>query len=435
MPTDATENQVKQMLRDAAGIFARLQNVSFRITPSYLSRYNTAYDNIKGQLAGQIANGYNNQRTAISNALLASGNQVNALLTAYAVQQRMGGGSAWAQIFELWARAGTPVTVKTRNWSFGSPSAGAGNVGDGTIRRNTKDPYGYDVESGRNDTREYRCVADSNSGAREGQERFNVTGTPVGPDLLDRRGLGINGTLIGRTALDTLKYFRNPSFGVFTLAAGASSEVSALTNWTASDLSDIRVTTADIYRPFQGERTPAGTGAAAIFIDDNVIVQNFGQNSASSLERGRPYYAQIAFKRLDSCDGTLTFQIGSKSTSVALSAQSGWQVLTWKLDEDAWLDNFGTVPLTIRIKLSGRTTGSLIVDDIVFVPMDQVGPRFETLVGGQTPFQTTGNDGAGDSFEIVDAIGNSDCYMQNWFASAGVYMPASSSPTFTEPTP
>ena len=433
MPTNATESEIKTMMGNEAGIYARLRNVLYLDAPSFLSREDTAYDEVEGQTGPTVRNGMAVRRAALSNSLLACANMVPVMLDAYAVQQNWGAGNRFQQLYEHWVNES--VTVQSRDWSFGSPSAGSSNVGDGTIRRNTTDKYGFTIESGADGTREYTCIADANSGTLIGEESFEVIGTPPGPDLLDPRGLGINTNLLGVTGRDTQAIIRNPSFGTYSLQP-SDSDLATLSSWTVSDLSSLYISTVDVYRTYQGEtNAQPNVGAALHMTASGKIYQTIKDNTRTPLLRTRPYYAQIAFKRVNSCDGTLGLKIGSQQVTVALSAQSGWNVLVWKLDEDAWYDNFTVDGLAAEITLAGRTTGSLLIDDFILTPMPRVGPRYEVLVGGPALFSTGGNSGQGDSFTIEDAIGDSDCYMQDWLSAAGVYMPASDSPSFTEPTP
>jgi hypothetical protein len=296
------------------------------------------------------------------------------------------------------AYASSPL-IQSRQFTRGSPTYSntltGSVVGNGTLYRLTVDRYAYPIESDLNaETVLFTCRTDANSGAKIGQETFDALGQPGGDSLqwyASGYGSGLSlgdGALRGVTGDDTQNLVGNPSFA----SSSGSGASFALTNWTlsagsASNLS-VSTLTADIYRPCSIEGSTPGAlkvthnGASAT----TTITQTLSTNNRS-LQQTLAYLSRLAINRSNySGQGTVTVQIGSKSWSVSLVAQSGWVLLLPSIDKNLWFQNFNTANLAVTITLV-LTTGSVVIDDFCWSTFTNVGNKLLFLLGGSTAFQ------------------------------------------------
>lgn len=270
--------------------------------------------------------------------------------------------------------------VLTRTFTYGAASSGAG-TGDGTVNRLTIDRYGFTIENASPEAKTLRCVADKFSGSLLHQEVFEVRGEDVPRDFVSGHvGPQRQGRISCISADDSLAFVNNPSFnGVQedTLPA-----ISAITDWTVTtSISNFENVLTDSYRTADHE----GAAPASLrFKANDKITQNLNV-VRPTLNTRIPYYCQIAWKAENSADGTLTLRVGSNSAFVSVTG-SAWTVLRLALDENLYLRNFNATTLDIEVEWSGRSTGELLVDDLVFAPMTKFDGTFWAIVGGATPY-------------------------------------------------
>ncbi len=306
--------------------------------------------------------------------------------------------------------------VKSRNLSFGSVSAGS-NLGSGTIRRLTVDAYGYDIESCHMEAKRAECISDENTGADLHEENFLIRGATPQPDQLLVSGSGLLAEL---SALSSRKSFiTNPSFSLFT---GSITSLTELSGWTVgSALSNLNLDEVNYYRGAGGTSDP--TPRALKFLANESVSQNFEINN-TKLDPDVPVYMQVAYNRsVGSADGRLTLQVGNVTVDVVLSSQSGWNLLVMTLDKKLYPRYFASLnEPVVKLTWSGRTTGTLLVDDLVLAPMTMLDGTWYAVVGGATPF--IGNNR--DSFTWTDALAGTDSIIQQWFWKLyGGYLPHS----------
>jgi hypothetical protein len=316
-------------------------------------------------------------------------------------------------------------TVQTRAFTFGSPAAGGANVGNGTINRLTKDAFNHDIESVFADDKTAECVQDQNTGADKHEEVFQLRGETPGRDLLNVTGSGIVQNVRCQSARDSLLI--NPSFSLYT---GAAATPSAIEGWTVTtSINNLNVDETNYYRAFPGDATSSGAASAALVIETNETISQAISLRATRLDPNVPMYCQIAFNRqVGACDGTLTLHMGASSASVVLAAQAGWNILRIGGLDDNWARQFGEQDMDIKVVLSGRTTGTLLVDDLIFVPYQQFGEGGDWVcpVGGATPFLRY------DVFTWSDTATESK--IQRWLWRAfNRYLPHSGAPSVTDP--
>lgn len=315
-------------------------------------------------------------------------------------------------------------SVNAREFTYGSASAGGSNVGDGSLLRVTVDKDAEPLEAGHTETKTFECVADEHSGAQEHAESFEVRGEPSEIDDILVDGSGV----LLRNGLTTINArtgrLQNASFESF---AGSVSSLTDLPGWTAtSALSNYQLSTTT-YRGYPGE--PATLYSLRIDANDT-LSQNLNVQRMQ-INPNVPYVCQLAYNRQTGLgDGTLTLRLGSQTTSVALAAQTGWNILRLPLDENLFLQNWNQEDPTVAVQLASRTTGYVLVDDVIFAPMVPVDGTFWGMVGGSTPFLRD------DIFTVTDTADDT-AIIQRWIARGyNAYLPsdATTSETWSDPS-
>lgn len=322
----------------------------------------------------------------------------------------------------------TPVTVQERDVTFGTPSNDGGNTGNGTLHRLTVDRYGYDTEACTMEAKEFKCIRDRSGGATVHLEEFEIRGADVPRDLIagvvSRNRVG----RINAIGADTSRsWLQNPSFNEYTSSTGSSPyDPTAIAGWTvAGAIGDLQIVTTDYYRAASHE----GDSPACLRFEANEKITQAFTVVNGELKAGVPYFFQIAFKRENSCDGTLTLRVGSNSAAVTFSAESGWNTLVCTLDENLFPRNFNETTLDVEIELSGNSTGEALVDDLVFGPMTLWDGTWWALVGGATPYLLE------DKITATDALTGSEAILNYWlWRIYGKVLPMSGTPVWAEPS-
>ncbi|HBY62161.1 MAG TPA: hypothetical protein DEH78_20265, partial [Solibacterales bacterium] len=169
----------------------------------------------------------------------------------------------------------------------------------------------------------------------------------------------------------------------FSQYSGTEAVPTAITDWTVTtSISNFELDSTNYYRDFVGDTTPRSLRIKA----NDTVTQNFNVGKAR-FNPFTPYYLQIAYNRqVYSGDGTLTITLGSRTTNVVLAAQTGWNVLRMPIGQNNWHSRWNQENAGVAIALSSRTTGSVLVDDVVLVPYDNFDGSWYAIVGGSTPF-------------------------------------------------
>lgn len=305
-------------------------------------------------------------------------------------------------------RAATPtvITVNSRNINFGSIAAGS-NLGSGTILRLTEDEFGYPLEACHMETKRFECIADELiNGAEKHREVFRARGATRLIDQLQITGSGWDSELTCQASLDSL--IANPTFSDYS--GDSITALTELIGWTPSAIANFELDEATVYR--SGGGLSDTTPRSLKFLGNGNVSQNLDINNVK-VRDNVPIYVQVAFNRsAGSCDGVLTLTYGTESVSVILTSQSGWTILKLPLTKGLYPRNWGdTQDPVIKLTLAGRTTGTLLVDDIVQVPMTPIDGLWYIGVGGATPF-VAGNR---DTFTVVDALTGAEGILQYWW--------------------
>ncbi len=320
------------------------------------------------------------------------------------------------------------LSIKARNFTFGTPTADGGNVGDGDILRMTKDEDGVDLENQWAELKTAICVRDENSGTPKHEEVFELRGTTREIDSLVLDGSGRSEEVKALSAADSLLFIQNPSFEFFT---GTLVAPTAINGWelTTGLIAALEIDETDTYRSYEGD---GGVRRSLKFDSGGSTTVRLKQKfslQGASFEPTIPYFCQLAFNRqVGSGDGNLELKLGSKVSIVVLGAQTGWNRLSIPMATgQTWYRQFNEGTLDVEIELSGRSTGSVLVDDVVIGPMSNFAGGHYAIVGGETPFLVDDEHTWTDS---VSSEGIIAYFLWRWFNE---YVRQDASPTWLDP--
>lgn len=330
------------------------------------------------------------------------------------------------------------LTVQSRDISYDvTPTAGATNVGNGTVSRLTVDANGYNCEDCTVETKLWKCIRDQNSGEREHAEIFEVMGAAESPDALQRAQFGsglsemkqvrshhagstLGGSLLKNSSFSNFNALSTPKYTGWTEAAGGSNLAQDSTNYYRSH--------------------PGATVNASLRINGGggtvTIKQTMQSMSVAQLDPASPYFLRAMVNKTvgTAAGGTFTIRLGRSTASVAIaSLAAGWNELHIAFDEDCWFQNFNENPFDVEIEWSSSTSGFLLVDDVLFAPWDLIDGTFWFLRGNAATHTSWLVD---DTLEFTDTGGApEDAIMQWWFGIAGLgYLPSTTStPTVEDP--
>jgi len=321
--------------------------------------------------------------------------------------------------------------VGSREFNFGTPAAAVGNIGTGTIVRLNTDESGYDIENqsaitdGGGMLKMAECTSDRNSGAYQGNETFLFYGAAADRDDLRINGIRGSNVIPGITAIDTQTFISNPSFESTGGTDGtAFSGATQLTGWTMSAFANFVPISTAYYRAYSRITTPRSVR----FLSNGNITQALDRSNAQSR---LPLYVHVAYKRESSCDGTLTLTFGSKSVNVNLgAAPAGWNVLMLGPGTANWLKNWNVNTPYVTVTLASRTTGTLLIDDVMIAPFSPFDGGWYAVVGGATPFLKQ------DKLSWRDYVPVTEGILQYWnYRSLGRYLPHCNSSAASWPDP
>jgi len=288
------------------------------------------------------------------------------------------------------AMDGLSETVLERNITYGSLVTGGSNVGDGILYRLITDQFANKIETMTFDggTTRGTIQTDKNTGATSGTESMLLFGD--GRQKVDELDLGDTPegsiTITAKRSDDGIL-----TNGGFETSSGTAPTI-VFTGWTPSVQANIDEETTTFHR-----------GAKSINFIDNVEIEQHIVTAASSIDITKPVFLIVRFQRQLSCDGTLTIRLGSQTESVVLAAQTGWNDLYLGIDnEKGWYDVFkeddSSLGARVNIALSGRTTGNLLIDEVILAQPDQFDGKWYLLTAGEADFIN------GDTFSFVDSV-------------------------------
>lgn len=300
--------------------------------------------------------------------------------------------------------------------SYGDPSGAGGNTGDGDIQRLTVDKYGENLEGLFSEDKTATCTRDQNQ-VDEFEEVFLFEGEEPERDFTDVQGSGMSVSVSALSARGTASFVQNPSFSTFSGTApttGSPTSASSVTDWAGWTLNNTNAE-ADVDTVYRND--PDTTTAQSIrFTDNNKADQVLKDTTRARFQKNRPVYVQVAVYRESNCDGTFTLRFGGVSKAVSMSGltNSAWNIVSIDLGTNNYFESFSEADLDVELELSGRSTGSVYVDDLIVDYFTNVDGTYYVVVGGPTSFIVD------DEFTWTDTIHSTRGIIQYWFWRAGL---------------
>lgn len=312
-------------------------------------------------------------------------------------------------------------TLNDRNWTRGSTTAIGGNTGNGQIERVTVTADNDNIQQGIPTTQRFRVTADENSGSLDNAAEFTgFTEGTVGDDLFPRTATAGRQTFATASAEEAnTRGFRNMHFSTYNSGGSVTTK---FPGWTiGSAAGNVTQETSTV---FNADRN--AVSSAVKFTATETMSQVIGRNITitSAYPRSVPWGAFFWWNRNGS-SGTMRVRFGAATTTVTVSAQSGWQILSIVADvpqncypinltednldfqvgwtqttSDILVDNCWAGPL--QADLNGcwvnpyiGTTGFLLEDEFTIADSpatDNVGEEFYLAFGRGLPSDNAGNE-------------------------------------------
>ncbi len=277
--------------------------------------------------------------------------------------------------------------VQSRVFTFGTPVAGGGNVGDGVILRLLKDRYGNDIENQTPILKTAEVLRDAQTGAeRKGREVFRLDGGYASHDGIETLGVGQSVEVAAFHSRNGL--LQNASFDQ---VSGTPTAPKTLPSWTPlvaipGDGTDFTLdaTAANVFLPPPNEDT-------VVYSLAQVTAQTYSQKfvrTRRQLAAEGAYYASVYFNaEINTAVGTLTLGLGTQSIAVVVDGLTGWQRLQLPLDDKLWYPNFAEndADFTLQWAPSG-VSPALLIDDATFHPWAGFDGGGYAILPGRTPF-------------------------------------------------
>ncbi len=326
--------------------------------------------------------------------------------------------AAFDRVYQFWVD--NTKKVQSRGFVFGTPPVFTG-TGTGLLERLVVDENGFPLEAQfPGDTKTVTIISDEQTGAVKHEEVLEFKALARSVDVLAVAGSGALRTF--RAFSSNQSDLKNPTFSQFswttapvvgTPAVGVSGDT--LTGWTLADPTlaelDIDLTIKDV----QGDTTPTSIR----FTGNNTLTQLFSE-APVKLNVNTPYRPGVWVYRESSADGTLTLTNGgiSQAFTVTSLSNAAWNWVAFDLDKDLWPVNFNATNASFIMAWTGRTTGSIVLDEVGYWQMLSIDGSWWVASGGVTKFLLD------DTLAVTDSV-PSDSKMQNWnWRTLARYLPS-----------
>lgn len=271
-------------------------------------------------------------------------------------------------------------SVNSREFSRAATGSVTG-TGTGVINRLSTDGNNFPLEAGHAEIKIAKCLRDKLSGAVQHEEEFEFRGDDPAPDNLKISGSGLKKSIFCLSGRNSENYLSNPSWDQYS---GTITTLTGVTDWTPTTaIGNFQLDQTNYYRGYEGVTTPASLRIST----NDTMTQNMANVRKPVFDPLTPMYFQIAFNRqVGSGDGNLNIVLGSKTTTVALAAQTGWNILRLAIGQNNWFRRFNQTTMSVSVSIDSRTTGYTLVDDMILAPFTEFDGTFYAPVGGATPF-------------------------------------------------
>jgi len=319
-------------------------------------------------------------------------------------------------------------SLNSRNLTYGSPSAGGGNVGTGGIIRLTTNRNSQAIETTSLVAKAIECTQDANTGTSSQEEVFSLSYDNTQKDNIDALIFSPETSLTVSSPENSL--IVNGSFEEIDGAVGAGN-LNTIFGWDIATglITDFEYDSTNYYASSKTE-LDQGTSYALKMKANSKITQNLRTNG-TNLDLNSPYIFLLYWNRqVGGADGTLTIRMGAATTNVVFAAQAGWNQLALTANQNLWYENFKENDLNIEVEWSGMTVGTLLIDWVIFDSMTYFDGTYYMAYPGVTPFEI------GDVFNWTDSLTVVEGKIQYWLQrQTGLYLPHNNAgaETITDP--
>lgn len=316
-------------------------------------------------------------------------------------------------------------SVNSRAQTYGTPSAGGGNVGNGQFLRLTEDENSENMEGWFVDVFAATVDDDARQLGISFEEVFRLRGTEIAKDELKRTGTGVDENLRCQSERDSLRFLKNPGFEIVGgTQPTASSEVepTSIDGWTVTTaLSNFLVSVDVLYRT-----PPGGTTSISLkFVGNDTITQDTVDVNGTRYDPDTPYYFSVPTFRNASATGNIVIAHGSISRTISLATlTSGVWSLVPLLSTPAanyFYENFKQNALSASIQINTLAVGTVYVDALQLFPFQLIaaGARLGRGALGQYMLAISGAIAyvKGDVFTFTDS--ETGAVNQEYFTHAG----------------
>lgn len=318
------------------------------------------------------------------------------------------------------------LSMNSREMTFGSPSAGGGNTGNGNFYRLTEDQDGYDYEGASVETKLWRCVADQRMGddgltADEQREIWRLEADPPGVDAVNDLGSGatVDMATVDPSTGEDLGIVINPTFQTTgtepTSGQQAPSTTTEITGWIMGSTASIELDADRVYRglPDQENRYSIRfTGNTTL--KQTIRVTDTSTEAGDSryvFQSGIPIYREFAIYKPSGTTGNVIFRFGAITITTVLGSLSNdqWTVIKCAQDQNCFPKNFNEDAMTIEFETTSLS-GNCNIADLTVSPYTYDGDgSWVVCSGGTTPWKYD------DTFSYSDSEGGSRGVMSYWW--------------------
>jgi len=301
----------------------------------------------------------------------------------------------------------TGVRVTSRGFTFdSSPTYTRVASSTGQLVRVTTDAEGFDIETAHAEAKTFRCVADVNMVRAYASARFEVIGGNAGRDELGRSASAVIGEIQEKQPGDSLLV----NAGLRQSLAGGT--VPGWT-WSGTVSSDLSLDTSNPFRRIPED----GDSPSSLSVVASGTLSQSMRKAARRIEGDtRPYLTAVAWNRqIGSFAGDIDIAMGAVTlATITASAQTGWVVslIPGTFGANNWYKAFREIDMDLTIQVT-RTSGTLKIGEVLFVPMDQLDSTYYAFVPGSAAAHVEW--ALNDTIVITDSI-SSDSILQRHFA-------------------
>lgn len=415
------------LLQYACGAIRQFEYNQNAATYGFLARYASFQSNVTGYDAKKVLDGFEKMRKALGTVGAMARTVLEPLVLQYMNEVV---GKPYAQVNQAcWDDfvqhfVDNSYTVNRRNFSRGSAAADVSNQWSGTGYRLTTDDRGNAIESSDPGVVEAKCInMVGQSGVQRYQSQWTVRHRNPADDVLDRYNSPITPAASATEMWPDEEYVINPSFD--TGVAGTLAAAPSGWEFDTGTASNNALDGTNYFRKDNG-KTPL-----ALRANETIVLSQYLATTKKSFNWYKPVFAALAFNNeVGSFVGTLSFDICGQNTSVAISAQTGWNWLVKARDENCWMRQFKEDNPAISINVT-RTSGYLLLDTFIVRSFDMFDNTGIALLGGDSTVDDAHKE---DEITWTDTIASEGVVQRCFHLAFRRHLPPSGSPTITDPS-